>query len=80
MNKEKLYNLLVNHIKNEWLCLVSKDADYERQISNIKDIELLHDYEVDRIKVLQYDQIRNKGRIDELNDLIHFIENTEETL
>ena len=80
MNKEKLYNLLVNHIKNEWLCLVSKDADYERQISNIKDIELLHDYEVDRIKVLQYDQLRNKGHIDELNNLIHFIENTEETL
>lgn len=80
MNKEKLYNLLVNHITNEWSRLVSKDDDYERQISNIKAIELLHDYEVDRIKVLQYDQIRNKGRIDELNDLIHFIENIEAAL
>lgn len=80
MNKEKLYNLLVKHITNEWSRLVSKDADYERQISNIKAIELLYDYEVDRIKVLQCDQIRNKGRIDELNDLIHFIENNEDIL
>ena len=72
MNKEKLYHVLVNHIKNEWSYLVSKDMDYERQIHNIQD--------VNRIEVLQYDQIRNKGRIDELNDLIHFIEKNEVTL
>ena len=80
MNKEKLYNVLVNHIKNEWSYLVSKDIDYERQIHNIQDAELLHDYEINRIEVLQYDQIRNKGRIDELNDLIQFIEKNEVTL
>ena len=80
MNKENLYNLLVKHITNEWSSLVSKDIEYERQIRNIQDVELLHDYEVNRIKVLQYDQIRNKGRIDELNDLIHFIEKNEVTL
>ena len=72
MNKEKLYDVLVNHIKNEWSYLVSKDIDYERQIHNIQD--------VNRIEVLQYDQIRNKGRIDELNNLIHFIEKNEVTL
>lgn len=66
MNKEKLYNLLVKHITNEWKRAVSKDAEYENQINNQSNNE--------------YDQIRNKGRINELNDLIEFIEKIEQTL
>ena len=74
MNKEKLYNLLVKHITNEWKRTVSKDADYENRINNQPNTEI--DYK----KILEYDQIRNNGRIDELNDLIEFIERIEQTL
>lgn len=73
MNKEKLYNLLVKHITNEWKCAVSKDADYENRINNQSNNEI--DYK----KILEYDQLRHKGRIDELNDLIEFIERIEQT-
>ena len=74
MNKEKLYNLLVKHITNEWKRAVSKDTDYENRINNQSNNEI--DYK----KILEYDQLRHKGRIDELNDLIEFIERTEQTL
>lgn len=74
MNKEKLYNLLVKHITNEWKRAVSKDADYENRINNQSNNEI--DYK----KILEYDQLRHKGRIDELNDLIEFIERIEQTL
>jgi len=62
MNKEELYDLLVNHIKKEWIDKVQKDKDDELDIKTNTSL------------VLEYDQIRNKGRIDELNDLIEFIE------
>lgn len=74
MNKEKLYNLLIKHITSEWKRAVSKDADYENRINNQSNNEI--DYK----KILEYDQLRHKGRIDELNDLIEFIERTEQTL
>jgi len=74
MNKEKLYNLLVKHITNEWKRAVSKDAEYENQINNQPNNKI--DYK----KILEYDQLKNKGRINELNDLIEFIEKIEQTL
>lgn len=74
MNKEKLYDILIDHIKKEWTERVKKDIDYENRIINQPDTEI--DYK----KILEYDQIRNNGRIDELNDLIEFIERIEQTL
>lgn len=69
MNKEKLYDILVDHIKKEWSLKVKKDIGYENKI-NIQS-------NIDNKKILEYDQIKNKGRIDELNDLIEFIERVE---
>ena len=74
MNKEKLYDILIDHIKKEWTERVKKDIDYKNRIINQPDTEI--DYK----KILEYDQIRNNGRIDELNDLIEFIERIEQTL
>ena len=71
MNKEKLYDILIDYIKKEWTVKVKKDIDYENRINNQSNTEI--DYE----KILEYDQLRNKGRIDELNDLIEFIEKIE---
>lgn len=74
MDKEKLYDILVDHIKKEWTTRVEKDVDYENRINNQSNNEI--DYK----KILEYDQLRHKGRIDELNDLIEFIERIEQTL
>jgi len=74
MDKEKLYDILVDHIKKEWTARVEKDIDYENRIINQPDTEI--DYK----KILEYDQLRHKGRIDELNELIEFIERTEYNL
>lgn len=75
MDKEKLYDILVDHIKKEWSINVKKDRDYENQIKNQPD--LLFEYEVIRINALKHDRVRHKGRIDELNDLIEFIDQLE---
>ena len=74
MDKEKLYDILVDHIKKEWTKRVEKDIDYENRIINQLDTEI--DYK----KILEHDQLRHKGRIDELNELIEFIERTEYNL
>ena len=78
MDKEKLYNILVDHIKKEWSTHIKKDTDYESRITHQPD--LLTEYEVIRLKALKHDQVRHKGRIDELNELIEFIERTEYNL
>jgi len=75
MNKEKLYDILVDHIKKEWSINIQKDIDYDNRIKNHPD--LLFEYEVIRINALKHDQVRHKGRIDELNDLIEFIDQLE---
>lgn len=69
MSKKRLYDILIDHIKKEWSSMIKKDIDYENKI-NIQS-------NIDYKKILEYDQIRNKGRIDELNDLIEFIEKVE---
>lgn len=74
MDKEKLYDILVDHIKKEWTKRVEKDIDYENRIINQPDTEI--DYK----NILEHDQLRHKGRIDELNELIEFIERTEYNL
>ena len=71
MSKESLYDILIDHIKKEWSLKVKKDIDYENKI-NIQS-------NIDYKKILEYDQLRNKGRIDELNDLIEFIERVEQS-
>jgi hypothetical protein len=71
MDKEKLYNILVDHIKKEWSTHIKKDIDYENRIINQPDTEI--DYK----KILEHDQLRHKGRIDELNDLMGFIDQLE---
>ncbi len=75
MDKEKLYDILVNHIKKEWSTHIKKDIDYENRITHQPD--LLTEYEVIRLKALKHDQVRHKGRIDELNDLMEFIDQLE---
>lgn len=75
MDKEKLYNILVDHIKKEWSTNIKKDMDYENRIKNQPD--LLFEYEVIHLNALKHDQLRHKGRIDELNDLMEFIDQLE---
>ena len=61
--------------KKEWSTHIKKDTDYESRI--IHQLDLLTEYEVIRLKALKHDQVRHKGRIDELNDLMEFIDQLE---